>query len=394
MALLERRPPKIRIRVGKDPIPHFMNKLVYTAIACLCVVAYSEAQSLSPWEVNAGEGMIPLPANEKSRKGTDRLPSVYKYANIPDKKDAGWKPVPTPGGKVAYSTTSILDKANYDKFTQLDFTYFRAYLDLPTGFKLDKATVTIGNVDDQARMMVFNSLHPSGYYVEANDGKRGGVGVITDFTSQIAVGEVNTFVIVQVDDNCCGNNLTGGITVQINNQVQSPATDWKEKHPEFLKSNVYIDLNNLRAYSINGGGYSDSEPYAVTNENGVSVIRTLGKMSANDAYFNIKKVPVGTNMVAFQVVNMEPNTYLTLSGSSEANNRITTRKLSTIPDEAKYYEEPPLFNDTNQKGFNSYRNVKFGNSYLRHQGLYLEIDPKETQDLYKKDASWRIEKLR
>lgn len=384
-----------------------MKKLVSIATLCLGLVAHSQAQTLSIWEVNEGEGIIDLKNNEKSRKGDERLPIVYKYANIPAKQDSKWKTVPTTNGQVSYSTKSILPNANYNKFIQLDLTYFRSYLHLPANFKVNKATVTIGTVDDQARMMLFNSLHPTGYYVEANDGKRGGQNVTTDFTKQLAVGEINTFVIVQVDDNCCANNLTGGITVNVNDKVVAPVVTSGPIWDEFKKSSVYIDLNNLRAYSINGGAYSDAEPFAVTRINSKAVIRTYSKTSDKDAYLNIQKVQVGTAnnqpVFAFKVTNLDPNTYLTLSGNTPGDNKITTKQYTTVPDEAKFFEEAPLWNDPQRAGFKSYRSVKFTNSYLRHQGLDLEIDPKidasNSKDanaiaLYQKDASWRIEKLK
>ncbi len=389
------------MRVGNKSLNHILMKtLLSIALLGLGFGLCAEAQTLSPWEVNTGEGVINLPNGVKSRKGAERLSIVYDYAKIPDKTAAGWKLISAPNGNVAYSTTSILDKAKYDQFTQLDLTYFRGYLTLPNGFKLNKATVTIGNVDDQARMLVFNSLHPKGYYVEANDGKRGGQGVTTDFTGKIAVGEVNTFIIVQVDDNCCGNNLTGGISVQINDQVIKPTTTWAKEHTEFLKSDVYIDLNNLRAYSINGGGYSDSQPYGVTTEGGDCVIRTLDELSAEAPYLSIIKKQVGNSsnnkpVFVFQVMNSGPNTYLVPKGSLAQDNRITTRQFGdVIPDEAKFYEESPLFSDPKQNGFNSYQNVKFAGSYLRHQGKFLEIDPKGSDNVYIKDATWRIEKLK
>ena len=322
-----------------------MKKIIYTVMCCVGSMAFTNAQSLSPWEVNLGEGIVNLPNGVKSRNGAERLSLVYNYSKLPDKQASGWKPVPTQNGSVAYSTQSILDKAKYDTFTQLDFTYFRAYLDIPNGFNLNKATVTIGNVDDQARMMVINSLHPKGYYLEANDGKRGGQGVTTDFTKQIVVGEVNTFVIVQVDDNCCGNNLNGGITVKINDQVKEPTPTWPKEHVEFLKSDVYIDLNNLRAYSINGGGYSDAVPYAVTIKDGDCVIRTLKDLPDNSSYLNITKKQAGTldgkPVFAFLVTNASPNTYLVPKGNSPKDNRLITKQLNTIPEEAKFYEEPP-----------------------------------------------------
>lgn len=209
-------------------------------------VAPTEAQMLSPWEFNPGQGIVNLPSGVLSRKGGERLVLVYNYASIPAKLDGGWKPVPLDNaGKIAYgsSASSIIPYSNYDKFTQVDFTYFRAYLDVPKGYTVNEASVTIGQVDDQARMILFNSKHIDGYFREANEGKRGGAAVKTDFTAELVPGEVNTFVIVQVDDNPRGNTLTGGITVSLNKAEVKPDLAFATKQPNFTKQPGYAKIN-------------------------------------------------------------------------------------------------------------------------------------------------------
>jgi hypothetical protein len=204
------------------------------------------ARTLSPWEFGQAEAVRDLPTGVLSRKGNERLPVVYDFAKIPDKTDSRWKPAPVVNGKINYGATnsSRIPQAFYGKFTKVDFTYFRAFLDLtkvPADFKLNTVTATIGKVDDQARMLLFNRKYPQGKFVPANDGKRGGDQVTTDFTNDIALGEMNTFVVIQVDDNPGGNILNGGITVMVNAAEVKPDLAWPTKYADFMAEPGYAD---------------------------------------------------------------------------------------------------------------------------------------------------------
>ncbi|MCY7351433.1 MAG: AbfB domain-containing protein [Cytophagaceae bacterium] len=370
-------------------------KKFYILLAALpfFVSSLATAQNVAynPWQMNRGEGAIDLKSKNIDLKSMHGNPVAYPLAIIPVKDDPKWEKAPMNAkNEIEFSESSVLPC-----YEQVDFTYFRTFMAIPDGPKIQKLTVTIGYVDDGARMMIFNSKHPKGYYNPANDGKLAGANFTTDFSKEFVAGETNTIVIVQMDDCRVLNNLKGGLTVKVNDQAVPPAAEGTVKLP----GKQYFDINNLRAYSINGGGYSNSEPFGVILKNGTSVIRTLNGMSATDSYLNIKREKVGdangNPVVAFKVTNSTtPNNYLTLTGTSPGDNKITVKQYTAgIPAEAKFYEENPLYTDPNNTGFKSYQSTKFSGSYLRHQGLSLEIDPKLETDLYKKDASWRIEKL-
>jgi hypothetical protein len=204
--------------------------------------------SLSPWQFHQGGDIINLPGGEFSRdpKTQERLASIFKYATIPQKTDAGWKLAPLKDGKVHYGSehsSRLKMPDDYNKFKKVDFTYFRAFLDLSkVTRKIESAVVTIGYVDDQARMVLFNSKYPNGHYIEANDAKRGGNNFITDFTAYLALGEINTFAIIQVDDNPTGNMLNGGISVKIDGNDVMPEPKWIEEHKSFFEKPGYAEL--------------------------------------------------------------------------------------------------------------------------------------------------------
>ena len=210
-------------------------------------LANARVLSLSHWEVNQGGDIVNLPNGEYSRdpKTKARLHSIFKYAKIPNKKDSKWKLAPLKEGKINYGTPNssrLSWPQDYNKFRRVDFTYFRAFLDLRTNIEsIKNAEIKIGYVDDQARMILFNSKNTKGYFIEANDAQKGGANFTTDFTDHLVQGEINTFIIIQADDNPRGNILNGGITVKINDNEIKPDSNWSIKHKSFLEEESYTD---------------------------------------------------------------------------------------------------------------------------------------------------------
>lgn len=185
----------------------------------------SNAQTVSAWEFHIAKAVVDLPEGVKSRgPGGERMDFVYAYSDIPAKDDAGWQPAPVnKDGKITYgsSSSSRIPKEFYNKFTKVDFTYFRSFLDLtslPANTPIEKLEFQIGHVDDQARMLVMNSKYKTPEAVPAVGGKTGGNNFVVDFSKHVVPGEVNTIFIIQVDDNPGGNTLTGGVEAKLNNQ--------------------------------------------------------------------------------------------------------------------------------------------------------------------------------
>lgn len=221
----------------------------------------SSTLPLSQWQINTAGRVIELPKGVLSRKSAERLHVVFDYAEFPEKKDGNWKPAPIVNGKVEYRADSKLHKKYTDKYTHVDFTYYRAFLDLTAiTDEITSAEITIGQVDDQARMMLFNSQNMEGYYIEANDAQRGGQDMTVDFTDHLVKGEINTFFVVQVDDNPMRNELKGGIKVTINGNEIQPDPTWDEKHPDFIKNEGYTDI----AFEVVGDATGKDGEYTLT----------------------------------------------------------------------------------------------------------------------------------
>lgn len=375
----------------------------------ICSTAIINAQSLSPWQVNKGEDVIPLPAGVKSRNGAERLPVVYEYAKIPAKNNPNWIAAPLDGGgNVNYgnTTSSILNKANYNKFTEIDITYFRAFLDLrnlPQGFEIKKATVTVGNVDDQARKLLFNSKNIDGTPVDGLDGKRGGKDFTTDFTNYIVPGEINTFIILQVDDNCCGNILTGGITVRLNDQVIKPTPNWLTNNNVLISSPNYAeetpvaleaDLFQINAFSVNQGAGRGMYFFGIKND-------TLGIVKKDDPkvkILQIKKVVTGADTYAFKMENLPAiagkNAYLVAKDDKTVKIEYLDNKSASTNKGAQFTSISAFTKAKGSEQFLSFESKLKPGYYLRHSGLILYIHQPDPSELYKQDASWMIQKIK
>lgn len=376
-------------------------KRVLIFLAGIVVSGSVNAQALSPWEYNEGEGLVTLKNSQKSRSSNgERLPLVYDYAVVPAKNDSKWKPAPVVNGQVNYgsSSSSILDKSLYNKFTHVDFTYFRAFLDLrnvPQNFKLNNVTVTIGEIDDQARMLVFNSAHPNGTNMNAADGKRGGKDITIDFTSALRVGEINTFVIIQVDDNPGGNTLKGGVTLKLNNNEVKP-TNWKPDlaGKEYAEKTVALKAKKFKvnAFSVNNGQGRGLYFFGVRNgDNTGRIVKTDEK---NIIILQIESMNLGNNQYAFKILNYPgakqgESAYLV----AKSNSTVSVEFLTNVSDGAKFISHPAFTKAAGSEQFLSFESKLKPGFYLRHSGFVLRLDQKHPSELYKQDASWMIQEM-
>lgn len=159
---------------------------------------------------------------------------AYQYSEIPkDVLNSGgenWENAPGEGGHIDFNKKSILTHAggnwypNSEKTTcakKLNFTYFRAFIFIPAEKKVTSFKVTINQVDDGARMSVYNTLFPKGCIKKNEEGKLNGNKVSADFTKEATTGW-NLILITQFDDCPVLNKLTGGVEVLVNNKVVDP----------------------------------------------------------------------------------------------------------------------------------------------------------------------------
>jgi hypothetical protein len=381
-----------------------MKNLLIVALVFLSFAPFANAQVLSFWEVNPGEGAINLPAGVKSRNGAERLPVVYEYATMPAINDPNWKQLTLDNmGKVNYgnSASSILDKAKYNTFTQIDITYFRAFLDLRnvTKDQIQSVTVTVGNVDDQARKLVYNSKNQDGTPLQGKDGMRGGKDFTTDFTGGLVAGEINTLVILQVDDNCCGNILNGGIAVKINGAEQRPTVTsatiiaGRPTYADEKTMELNADRFRVNAFSINQGKAKGEYFFGVNK--GDNTGRIVKVNDPNITILQIKKEDLGSNTYAFKVENYPPTPGKSAYLVASADLKVKVEYLDNANSNkgAQFISYPAFTKAPDAAQFISFESKLLSGHYLRHSGLVLYINPEHPGELYKQDASWMIQKM-
>lgn len=180
----------------------------------ICILAFmlfsnllSSQVSITPWRMNKGGGIIYYSI------GYHGNPIAYNKANIPNTNASGWTTAPTnSNGEIHYSVRSILSRC----LSQLDFTYFETFIDIPNGYVINDLNVKFSAADDGARAYIFNSDHPNGAYI--GEIRLGQTPVTANYASLAKAGEKNRLVIVQFDDCPSGNNLTGA-QVKVNGEV-------------------------------------------------------------------------------------------------------------------------------------------------------------------------------
>jgi len=154
---------------------------------------------VGPWEKNEGGP----PVDFKTSSDASRKEALDK-AQIPTQKDAGWELMP--GSVVNYSPRSVLKSAN----TQVDYTFFQTVVTIPQGVEVKTFQIKFDEVDDAARVTIFNSKHPHGKFYNEDDiiGKQQNLTLKRDFKDDVVVGE-NRVVITQYDIAPVLNNIKG-----------------------------------------------------------------------------------------------------------------------------------------------------------------------------------------
>lgn len=104
--------------------------------------------------------------------------------------------------------------------TNVDFTLFQTFVDIPLGTTLTTFTVAMSGMDDGARITIFNSSYPSGLVVPGSYVYLGGSGT-SNLAPYVVAGETNRVLITQMDDCAVGNNLQSA-QVNLNGTVIPP----------------------------------------------------------------------------------------------------------------------------------------------------------------------------
>lgn len=166
----------------------------------------------TPWEIHRGGGpeCWPTKFDKHGAKGE------YKHASIPAEDDSGWSP--EPDNEISFDERSAMcgDEDGGSRCQCLkggDFTYFQTFFQNPPDFDVDSFKVSIDNVDDGARITIFNSDHPDGVVDPGSYAFLRGDST-TNLAKYLVEGR-NRIVITHVDD-CCRTRRIEGVNVIIN----------------------------------------------------------------------------------------------------------------------------------------------------------------------------------
>ncbi len=210
--------------------------------------AYGQV-SVGPWEIHQGGGAIVMatPNLVLQKKALD-------VAKIPTQNDPGWKG--SPGTTVDVDVPSVLQGQNQ----QVDYMFFQVVVNIPKGTKVDKFQVKFDQVDDAARVSIFNNQNPNGkFYPDADViGKKSNLTVKSDFKNDVVEGE-NRVVITQYDWAPSGNHIKG-IHILVNGSEVPPTNVFQVGPIEVDLGGAKMKMSALPKATFWMGGGADNAP--------------------------------------------------------------------------------------------------------------------------------------
>ncbi len=179
-----------------------------------CTPCLGGTDQVTPWQMHHGLG----PQCFDETFDEHGQPEEYEYASIPPKDDADWEP--EPDNFISFDERSTM--CGEDGEPDLcacraggDFTYFQTFFNIPSTLQIDSLQVEITNVDDGARVTIFNSDHPQGI-VDPNSYAYFPGNSTAELAQYITTG-LNRVVITHVDD-CCSERRIEGVHVSVNGE--------------------------------------------------------------------------------------------------------------------------------------------------------------------------------
>lgn len=171
------------------------------SIATVALIANRSEPCVGPfeldapvWELHDGPGPQCWPRDFSTRGDA----AEFELADIPEPDDPGWEP--DPDHHISFERRSSLCGFDCECGNGGDFTFFQTFVWLPEAARVGVYQVDIRDVDDGARVTVFNERNPEGV-TDPNSYARIPGGSTSDLAPYLAPGE-NRIVITHVDD-CC-----------------------------------------------------------------------------------------------------------------------------------------------------------------------------------------------
>lgn len=164
------------------------------------------------WQMHRGGG----PVCWEHTYETHGSKEAFRMARIPEEEDRGWTSVSEQ--RISFNDRSSLcgdgpfDEPMCDCRKGGDYTYFQTFLELGENQTVENLQIDIANVDDGARVTIFNDQNPRGIvdpegYVEL-------FGKLRVNLARYLVTGTNRIVITHVDD-CCSMRVLEGVRVLI-----------------------------------------------------------------------------------------------------------------------------------------------------------------------------------
>gem|GEM_PF-916125 len=152
------------------------------------------------------------------------------------------------------------------------------------------------------------------------------------------------------------------------------------------------DKFRVHAFSISEGkGDKDSYWFALNNNDSRGRILSQAKLGSNAKWMEIQQVSLGNGIYAFKVTNSGSDMYLTARDNKEVHVEKATG--GNVSEGAKFRSVKALTSakGASDRNFCSFVSVKFANHYLRHEHFAMFVHESNGSELFKQDASWRIE---
>jgi MYXO-CTERM domain-containing protein len=266
---------------------------VLLSLPVLLLASSAGAQSLSPWEMHQGEGLVSFGFLSPSFGD----PSEYQFATIPPAEDPGWGAAPN-SDTIGFGGVSTLCGRIACRYGG-EFTYFQTFVNIPANIAVSTFTISFSGIDDGVRVSIFNSDYPAGVVVPGSFVFLGGSGT-ADLAALVRSGEVNRVVVTHVDDCCSGTSLASAAVVLNGKEVcidddgdgvcdhvdQCPGTEAPETNvpSERLLVNHWVLGEDGEFVTVNPNGRGPRRSYTIEDTGGCNCEQIIEALDLGEGH--------------------------------------------------------------------------------------------------------------